>query len=74
MPEIPTDTILETASHQRQLFDLVGEFYDDPLNFAISCFPWGEPGPLEKFQGPDEWQRQELREIGRQVRERASTG
>ncbi len=53
---------------------MVGEFYDDPLNFAISCFPWGEPGPLENFHGPEEQQRQQLREIGQQVRERAFDG
>jgi hypothetical protein len=30
----------------------------------------GEPGPLEHFAGPDEWQRQELIGIGRQVHDR----
>lgn len=30
MPEIPTETVHASASHQWRLFDLVGEFYDDP--------------------------------------------
>ena len=69
------DHIDEHSAHQRELIDLVGGFYADPLHFVTSCFPWGVPGsPLEKFSGPDEWQRQELREIGRQVRERAFDG
>ena len=53
---------------------MVGEFYDDPLAFVVAFFPWGMPGPLEHFAGPDEWQRQELKEIGRQVRLRAFNG
>ena len=37
--------------------------------------PLGDAGtPLEHFAGPDEWQRQELKEIGRQVRLRAFNG
>jgi hypothetical protein len=74
-PDTEFGTIHEQVSHQRQLIDLVAEFYDDPLHFVTSCFPCGQAGtPLEKFQGPDEWQCQELREIGRQVRERAFDG
>ena len=45
------------------------------LGFVRTCFPWGEAGTaLEHFPGPDEWQCQELREIGRQVQERAFGG
>jgi hypothetical protein len=57
------------------LFKMVAECYYDPLAFVVAFFPWGVPGtPLEHFAGPDEWQRQELREIGRQVRLRAFNG
>jgi hypothetical protein len=59
---------------EEELEDLAAEYYDNPLDFVLACFPWGEPGPLEKFRGPDEWQRQGLREIGQQVRERAFDG
>jgi hypothetical protein len=37
---------------------------DDPENFVMFCFPWGQPNtPLEKFKGPRAWQRRALRRI-----------
>jgi len=75
IPETVTATPGEESSDALQLIDLVGEFYADPLGFVVTCFPWGEPGTaLEHFPGPDQWQRQELREIGVQVRECAFDG
>src|SRR6266851_4487124 len=63
------------AIEELKLLHLVDQFYSDPLGFVRTCFPWGEPGTaLEHFPGPDEWQCQELREIGLQVRERAFDG
>jgi hypothetical protein len=44
LPDTEYGTIHEQVAHQRQLIDLVSEFYDDPLHFVISCFPWGQPG------------------------------
>jgi hypothetical protein len=38
------------------------------------AYPWGEPGPLEKFDGPDKWQREQLEAVGRAVHERGFTG
>src|SRR6266481_8252823 len=65
----------DDASDELQLLDEVGRFFDDPLGFVLTCFPWGEQStPLENFTGPDEWQRQELEEIGQQVRDRAFDG
>ena len=55
----------DDASDELQLLDEVGRFFDDPLGFVLTCFPWGEQStPLENFTGPDEWQRQELEEMG----------
>jgi hypothetical protein len=63
------------ASSELDLFKMVGDCYYDPLAFVVAFFQWGVPGtPLEHFAGPDEWQRQELKEIGRQVRLRAFNG
>lgn len=66
----------ETAiSIDRQLIDQMALYYADPLGFVLTSFPWGKKGTtLEHFAGPDEWQRQELIEIGKQVRERAFDG
>lgn len=52
----------------------ISEYYDNPLNFVLECFPWGEPGELEKETGPDVWQRQFLIELGEEVRKRRFNG
>lgn len=46
----------------------IREYFDDPLGFVVNCYPWGEPGPLEQFSGPDEWQRNFLAQLGKEVR------
>lgn len=53
---------------------LIGETYDDPLGFVEVAYPWGEPGELAGFSGPDRWQREFLKELGDQVRERGFDG
>jgi hypothetical protein len=49
-------------------------FRDDPLGFVQWAYPWGQPGPLEKYSGPDEWQADFLRELGEEVRKRNFDG
>lgn len=44
----------------QQLIDLAAECRRDPLRWVMAAFPWGEPGPLERHQGPDTWQREVL--------------
>ncbi len=61
-----------TAEEQLQA-DMAG-FLDDPLGFVAYAYPWGEPGPLREYDGPDAWQREVLEDVGRQVRERAFDG
>lgn len=58
-----------------QLANEVSQFYDDPVGFTMFAFDWGEPGTsLQGFDGPDEWQRDILREIGDAVKERKFNG
>lgn len=58
-----------------QLADFVGEFYGDPLGFVLAAYPWGEPGtPLADYDGPDEWQREFLVWLGKEVRRRKFDG
>lgn len=57
-----------------QIAEDVARLYADPLSFVMWAYPWGQPGMLEKHEGPDEWQREVLTEIGRQVRERNFDG
>lgn len=55
------------------LAEQIAEYYDDPLGYVLDLFPWGQ-GELAHSQGPDQWQRETLAEIGRQVRERNFDG
>lgn len=57
-----------------ELHDQIGQFYADPLGFVKFAYPWGEPGPLEHYAGPDDWQRDFLIELGEHVRERKFDG
>lgn len=57
-----------------QLADQVAEYYADPLGFVLFAYPWGEPGELESFGGPDQWQTEILTEIGDLVRGRGFNG
>jgi hypothetical protein len=57
-----------------ELVDAVAQFKDDPLGFVMFAYPWGERGPLESYAGPDTWQGELLREIGREVRRRGFDG
>src|SRR5262245_23271760 len=38
------------------LIAVLGALSKDPLAFVMWAFPWGEPGELEKFKGPEPWQ------------------
>jgi len=52
----------------------VATTYADPLAFVLGAFPWGEPGPLQDYDGPDTWQREQLVYLGEQVAERGFNG
>lgn len=46
---------------------------DYPLEFAHWAYPWGRKGtPFEKWDGPREWQRQELKALGIHIRKQVS--
>jgi hypothetical protein len=52
-----------------EILERLAEFENDPEGFALWAYPWGEAGtPLEKFDGPDEWQLDAFREIGERLR------
>src|SRR5690554_1790721 len=46
------------------LIEELAQFSNDPLGFVLFSFPWGEPGELEKFAGPEKWQREVLEDLG----------
>lgn len=53
---------------EQQLLEDIAGFFDDPLGFVMYAYPWGEPGPLEKEEGPDTWQVDFLTDLGEQIR------
>lgn len=56
------------TAEDEQLAEWVASTYADPLAFVLGAFPWGEPGgPLERYAGPDTWQREFLEGIGAEV-------
>lgn len=57
-----------------KLSEEVANYYADPLGFVLFAFPWGEPGPLKAYTGPDKWQREALLYLGQQVRDRNFNG
>jgi len=60
---------MSDGKFESDLVDRIGDFYADPLGFVLFAFPWGESGgALEEFDGPDEWQRRLLLELGDCVR------
>lgn len=47
-----------------RLIDWLASVSNDPLGYVMGAFPWGEPGTrLEKFSGPEPWQREKLEHI-----------
>lgn len=51
-----------------QLIEFVAACYDDPLLFVQHAFPWGK-GLLEEYDGPDEWQIEQLTYIAERIKE-----
>lgn len=53
-----------------ELAKVVNEYWDNPLGFVLDMFPWGEPGELERYEGPDANQREFLIALGEEIRKR----
>lgn len=61
---------------EKQLADLIANFYTDPYGFVMAAYPWGEPtlpggapNPLAHKTGPEPWQRRLLVAMGDHIRE-----
>jgi len=53
-----------SSSTHDDLILALAEYSNDPLGFVLFAYPWGEPGELEDYLGPEPWQRQILIELG----------
>ena len=71
----PSATVTAPGDLDDQLADLAKTCYHDPERFVQIAYPWGETGSfLEHHAGPDIWQRDFLRGIGREVRQNGFDG
>lgn len=52
----------------QELIEEIGRCAADPLRHVRLAFPWGEPGELERFSGPHDWQADILASIGKHLR------
>jgi len=46
------------------IIEELAQFSSDPLGFVLFSFPWGEPGELEREDGPEQWQAALLADLG----------
>lgn len=65
---------VESTPYEQLLHEEVARYYADPLGFVMAMFPWGEPGPLERHEGPDAWQREGLIWLGEEIERRGFDG
>jgi hypothetical protein len=61
------------AEADRDLALEMADLADDPLEWVRFAYPWGE-GPLDGFDGPDDWQAGFFREWGEEIRLRGFDG
>lgn len=50
--------------------EALSEWQTDPLGFVTDCFPWGK-GELAGYDGPRQWQRDVLTDIGERIKDGA---
>ena len=52
-----------------KIAEYASTFRDDPYGFVLWAYPWGvEGGPLAKWEGPDEWQKEYLIDLTERLR------
>lgn len=59
------------SSADAKIAAFLGQYSKDPLGFVLAAFAWGK-GELEGFEGPDEWQRDILNDIGTKLQSGAA--
>lgn len=66
--------IAEAATVEAELASEVAKYYADPLGFTLFAYPWGQPGSLQDYAGPDKWQRDFLKGLGEEVARKGFDG
>lgn len=63
-------SVIAPRKYEDELVEECAACYADPLRFVLTMYDW----PIKGEPGPDEWQRDVLLDIGRQVRARRFDG
>ena len=53
-----------TEDQEIELLEALARYSSDPLGFVLWAFPWGEPGELADYRGPEPWQEELLTDLG----------
>ncbi len=62
--------MLAHPAQETEILTQILALKDDPVGFAYYAYPWGRPGtPFENYNGPRDWQVEELTRIGEHVRQ-----
>jgi len=64
--------VMGKVQFENELLVDIAEFYDDPLGFVYYAFDWGH-GDLTDMDGPDDWQAQQLHDVGEAFRKNPET-
>lgn len=59
--------MLDATHDNWEVMEALADYSNDPLGFVLFAFPWGEPGELEEYDGPEEWQVDLLTRLGQGV-------
>lgn len=63
-----TRILAENLRRQEAKPETLKKFYADPLGFVMWNWRWGMAGSLERYEGPDSWQKEVLLAVGEQVK------
>ena len=68
-------TTLSVEDVELELIEVMASCYADPLKHVLVSYPWGSEGTaLQGRDGPDQWQRDFLIELGKEVKARRFNG
>ena len=57
-----------SKTRDEEITEALAQCFYDPLKYVYFSYPWGKDGPLKDETGPDEWQKDALKEIGQLTR------
>ncbi len=62
------ELLTKESNLEEELIKDLGSLTHDPYKFVLYSFPWGE-GELKDYDGPDKWQTDQLKLIGKSLKD-----